>query len=170
MIKVETFEVKGWEEAESGLVIEENEDWVLVKHIPIDYMVDGYRLYNKDFITKRVRKDEEKQIEKVLGLKKISTDKPQCFSFANMEETLRWVEKTYGIFEFQEEEEGELFYGKIREIDNDFLMINMIMDDGTSEADEQEYRLSEIRTISFETDYFKSVKLLWLDQNKLINN
>lgn len=167
---VETFYVKGWEEAEAGFVIEENQDWVLVRHIPVDYMVDGYRLYNKEFIVKRERKSNEKQIEKVLTLKQITKKKPEGFSFGTTEETLRWSEKKYGLFEFQEEEEGELFYGKISEIENDFFLMQMIMDDGTVEKDDQEYRLSEIRTISFETDYFKSIRLLWLDQNKLRNN
>lgn len=167
---VETFYVKGWEEAEAGLVISENADWVLVRHIPVDYMVDGFRLYNKDLLVKRERKSNEKQIEKVLTLKQITTETPDGFEFDTTEEILRWCEKKYGLFEFQEEEEGELFYGKIREIENDFLLIHMIMDDGTVESDDQEYRLSEIRTISFETDYFKSIRLLWLDANRLINN
>ena len=49
-MKVETYKIKGWREKETGLLIAENEEWVLVKHIPVDYMVDGYKLYQKKFI------------------------------------------------------------------------------------------------------------------------
>ena len=40
-MKIEAFKIKGWSVKETGLVVAENEDWLLVKHIPIDYVVDG---------------------------------------------------------------------------------------------------------------------------------
>jgi hypothetical protein len=167
-MNVETYKLIGWEEAEAGLLIAENDEWVLVKHIPVDYVIDGYRLYRKEFVEKRIKGNAEKQIEKVLTLKKVSTAKPDWFEFADTGDILSKIEKQYGLFEFQEEEEGDLFYGKINEIDDQFLLIDAIMDDGSIETDEQGYRIDEIRTISFESDYFQSIRLLYMDENGLL--
>jgi len=60
MYKVETYEVTYWEDSESGLLIAENEEWILVKHIPVDYVIDGYRLYKKEFVAKRERTKKRK--------------------------------------------------------------------------------------------------------------
>ena len=48
-MKVESFKIIDWEDSEQGLLITENENWILVKHIPVDYVVDGYKLYKKGF-------------------------------------------------------------------------------------------------------------------------
>lgn len=49
-MRVERFEIQDWEEPQTVLLLAENEEWVLVKHIPVDFVVDGYKLYKKQFI------------------------------------------------------------------------------------------------------------------------
>ena len=53
-LKVESYKIKGWKAIPRGLLIAENEKWILVKNIPVDYVVDGYKLYQKRYITKRI--------------------------------------------------------------------------------------------------------------------
>ncbi len=168
MYKVETYKLTDWEDSESGLLITENDNWILVKHIPVDYVIDGYRLYKKGFIEKRERTKKEKQIEKVLELKEIGIEQPDNFQFSDTLGVLKWCEKEYGFFEFQEDDETELFYGKIREIKNNLLTIDMIKANGAIEPDyDYEYNIDEIRVITFQTDYFISIGLLMRDkQNK----
>lgn len=108
-MKVETYEIDGWENSETGLLVKENEDWILVRHIPVDYMIDGYRLYKKEFIEKRIRTKKEKQIERVLGLKQVEVKGPNNFGFGDTIGLLEWVEKKYELFEFQDDDETELF-------------------------------------------------------------
>ena len=166
-MKVENYKLKDWEDSEQGLLIAENEDWVLVKHIPVDYVVDGYRLYKKEFIEDRLRTKKEEQIEKVLTLKKIEVDSPSNFNFTDTIGLLEWVESVYGIFEFQDDDETELFYGKKNRIEGDSLIIDMIMSDGSVETDyDYEFNLNDIRVITFETDYHLSIQLLWKDKLK----
>ncbi len=165
MYKVERYKVTDWEDSESGLLIAENEDWILVKHIPVDYLIDGYRLYRKEFVTKRERTKKEKQIEKVLKLKGIEIEQPDDFQFFDTVGLLKWCESKYGLFEFQDDDETELFYGKIREVNNNLLTIDMIKSDGAIEPDyDYEYNINEIRVITFQTDYFVSIRLLMNDK------
>lgn len=165
MYKVETYKVTDWEESESGLLIAENEDWILVKHIPVDYVIDGYRLYKKEFITDRERTEKEKQIEKVLELKRIDIKQPDNFQFSDTLSLLKWCENEFGLFEFQDDDETELFYGKIREVKANLLTIDMIKANGAIEPDyDYEYNMDEIRVITFLTDYFTSIGLLMKDR------
>ena len=166
-MKVETFKVADWQDEETGLIIDENEEWILVKHIPVDFIIDGFKVYKKEFIEERTASDNEAFIERVLKLKGIKEDKPVGFTFGDTIETLKWAEKTYGLFEFQDMDQTELFYGRIKKVENDTLFIDSIKLDGELETDyEYEFAINEIRVITFETDYFNSIKLLWNDVNK----
>jgi hypothetical protein len=168
-MKVETYKIKGWKEKETGLLIAENEDWILVKHIPVDYVVDGYKLYKKEYIKKRIVKGKEAKITRVLELKETPTDLPKGFKFDTVIELLKWSEKTYGLFEFQDKKEGELFYGKINTVESDFLVIDMIKASGKIEKEyDYDFLLSKIRAIAFETDYFEAIRLLMSDKMRVV--
>ena len=73
-----------------------------------------------------------------------------------------WVEKNYGIFEFQDNDESALFYGRINKVIDGKLIIDMIMSDGSVEYNyDYEYDIKKIQVITFETDYHLSIRLLW---------
>ena len=145
-MKVETYKIKNWEDTETGLLISENKDWILVKHIPVDYVIDGYRLYKKEFVVDRINTKKEKQIEKVLELKSIENNPPENFEFSDTVGLLEWIEKYYELFEFQDNVETELKYGKnIKIIDNDFI-IDMVNPDGSVEENhDTDYELEKLR-------------------------
>jgi hypothetical protein len=165
-LKIESYKIKGWKETETGIVISENKDWILVNHI-VDYALDGFKIYKKKYIKKRISGDSEKQIERVLKLKNKKAQKPKEFVFKNLVETLKWSEKKYGLFEFQDKKESELFYGKINRIENDILIIDMVKSNGIIEKEyDFEFSLKKIRSITFETDYFESIRLLMNDEIK----
>ena len=168
-MKVESYKILDWADSARGLLIAENEEWILVKHIPVDYVIDGYKLYKKEYVIERIRTEQEKTIEKVLTLKNVSLDLPINFKFSDTIGLLGWVESNYGIFEFQDEDDTELFYGKVNRVENNSLVIDMIRVDGSVESNyDYEFDISEIRAITFETDYHTSVQLLWKDN--LIND
>lgn len=165
--KVESYKIKGWKKKETGLLISENENWILVNHIPVDYVLDGFKLYQKKFVTERTSGASEKQIERVLNLKNKKTPELKDFVFNKVLEILKWSEKKYGLFEFQDKGETELFYGKINRTEKDILIIDMIKSNGQIEVDyDFEFSLKKIRSITFETDYFESVRLLMADEIK----
>lgn len=164
---VETYKIKGWEEPETGLLIAENDNWILVKHVPVDYVVDGYKLYAKKYIKSRETGEEEIQIAKVLTLKGVTPTPPKTFEFKEVGEMLIWSESVYGLFEFQDEAEEELFYGKINLMKKNKFMIDMVLADGQIDnAYDYEFSLKKIRAITFEADYFECIRLLMADAAK----
>lgn len=166
-MRVETLYIEGFEDPETGVLVDENQEWILVKHIPVDYVIDGYKLYRKRFIEKRINGEKEEKIEKVLKLKRIDLDKPKGFQFRDTIGLLEWVEKSYGIFEFQDLDGTEVAYGKINKIIDGLLVIDFVDADGNVEVSyDCEYLIKDIRVITFQTDYHTSVVLLWKDNIK----
>ena len=164
-MRVEKYKFKNWKESETGLLIDEDDSWILVRHIPVDYVIDGYKIYNKNFIQKREHSTNEICIEKVLILKNIEISLPENFFFSNTINLLKWVESKYGIFEFQDDDESELFYGKLRSVNKGNLIIDMILEDGSVDVDKNNvFNIDEIRAIAFESDYHLSLRLLWQDK------
>lgn len=166
-MKVETYKIKGWKKKERGLVISENKDWILVKYIPVDYAIDGFKLYSKKYVKSRKSKSKEQQIERVLNLKNITKTKPDDFEFGNTIDILTWLENKFGLFEFQDDSEDELFYGKINSIKKNSLIIDMVKANGIIEREyDYIFKIDKIRTITFKSDYFESIRLLMEDELK----
>ncbi len=165
-MKVETYTIEGYQGKERGALIAENEEWILVKHIPIDYVIDGYRVYKKKYIKKRKSKTKEEKIARVLKLKNIQLERPANFKFGNDLEMLAWSEQTYGLFEFQDND-TELFYGTICATADTNFIINMIKANGKIIPEyDYEFTTEEIQVIAFESDYFESIRLLMNDELK----
>ncbi len=163
-MKVETFLVKDWDEPETGLVIDENNDWILVKYIPVDYLIDGYKILKKSAIEERMHTSVEIKIEKVLKLKKVTDTRPNGFEFSDTLNLLKWAEANFEILEFQDESESELIYGKLKRVEGDDFTIDFINADGTVDPlFDYEFSLESIRIISFDSDYHQSIRLLYTD-------
>jgi hypothetical protein len=161
--RVEQFKLEGWEDVQSGLIVEESKQWILLKYIPVDYVIDGYKLINKKYISERLRENQQKKVEKVLKLKGIDTNTPEGFKFGNTEELLSWTENHYELFEFSDDLEHEVFYGRINRVEANNLIIDFIDANGKERKKWDHFNIDKIRVIAFDSDYFNSIKLLWKD-------
>ena len=162
MIKIETFIIKDWEDVETGVFLSENEEWVLIKSIPVDFQVDGYKLIRKSFIEEREEAENSETLNKVFELKKLNFSIPKEFKFGSVLAMLKNIEEIYGCFEFQDELEDELFYGVLKEYSIESFYIDSIKSDGMIDLEfDVEFNISDVRTISFESDYFNSMNLLY---------
>lgn len=168
-MNVESFEVDCWDELQTGIILSENDEWLLVYHIRADYALDGYKLYNKHFIANRINSSRERLIERVLTLRKINIELPKDFQFLDTIETLKWSQDKFGLFEFQDDHENELFYGRIKNVMDNNLTIDFIDSKGIVDDDfDVVFDIQEITSISFQSDYFHSIQALWMDENNII--
>jgi len=159
-VQVETYKIKSWKDRMMGVVIKENDDWILLQEIEGDYQVDGYCLLRKKFVQKRRAKKWEEQVALVLKLQK---HKPSLtgFRFGTLPAMLRWIEKRYDIFAFQDKVEQSIEIGKVEDINDKTLGLNFLKADGMYESEYvYDYKIKDIRKISFDTHYLKSLKLL----------
>jgi hypothetical protein len=166
-MNVESFKIDDWEDLQTGIILLENSDWLLTKYIPVDYVTDGFKLYNKAYVTNRINGENERKIERVLTLKGEEPIIPEGFAFLDTIGLLEWVQEKFDIFEFADEEEDSVFYGRISKYFNSTLIIDFIDSDGKVDKDyDYEFDIAEIRSIAFQTDYFTSIRLLWHDEIK----
>lgn len=161
--RVEYVRLAGWETNQVGLWVAENEDWLLLRHIPVDYVVDGYVLLAKNHIASRKPDKSRMLVEQVLKLKGIAAETPADFEFGDTVAMLRWVEHRYGLVEFADEEES-IFFGWRHKADAAHIWFDFLTPRGTVDASDGEEKplvISEIQVIRFDNDYFNSMKLLW---------
>lgn len=162
-MKVETIELRDWEDLETGLIVAENEEWVMMRYLYADYMIDGWKLIKKSLIVERSSDEDEAQIAKVLELKGETGALPNGFQLGTSQEMIEWVNERFGYVEFQDEEE-EVVFGIVTGFEEDQMLFDIILPDGSVEP-ECEISVDEISIIAFEGDYFNSVGLLWKDAN-----
>ena len=162
--RVEYVEFANWEEYTVGLLLAENDEWLLMRKLPVDYVVDGYILVAKAHIVARGVDQKRRQIARVLKLKGVTSEVPKGFSFGNTVDMLRWIEQKYKIFQVQDEEET-LFCGQFRDSDETHYRINSLSPRAELNLDyDMWFNFSELITVEFDTDYLNSLLLLWQDK------
>lgn len=162
---VESYKIKGWKNQPCGLFVDENEDWILIRNIEVDYMLDGYLLINKNHLEKRTTKGEEKRIKKVLKLKNEKAVAPSGFKFKSALGMMLWSEKVNGLIEFNDKEEGQTFYSYLNRYSKKSFIIDLVDVDGNLDEDfPYEFQFKKIRTIGFGSDYYNSIVLLLEDK------
>ena len=161
-MKVESFRVKGWNDHVTTVVLLENENWILGKHVISDYIIDGYVLYKKKYVRDRVTGPYENLLTDVFRLREISTKIPKGFKFGNTAEMLTWVEDKYGISMFQDGDDSSISIAKIIKIKKKKFRIDLIKNDGTLKEDyDYDFSLKKVRLIIFDSNYYKSMALLY---------
>ncbi len=159
LMKVETLELRDWEDLETGLVVAENDEWVMLRYIYADYMLDGWKLIKKDLIAERISEEDEAQIAKVIALKGETGVLPMGFKLGSALEMIQWINNRYGFVEFQDEEE-EVIFAVVTGQEEGNLLFDMVLPDGQVEAG-CEIGIDDVGVIAFDGDYFQSVGLLW---------
>lgn len=161
-MKVESFKVKGWSDLVTAVILLENEDWILAKHVISDYIIDGFVLYKKKYVRNRVTGPYEDLLSDVFKLRDISTKTPKGFEFGTTSELLTWVEEKYGISMFQDGDNSPISIAKIIKIRKKKLRIDLIKNDGTlKENYDYDFVLKKIRLIIFDSNYYNSMVLLY---------
>jgi len=133
----------------------------LIGEISSDYHVDGFALLRKSKIKKRSTKSWERQVALVLELQKYSPSLRRGFKFGSLATMLRWIQKEYGLFAFQDKIEESMEVGTMEDIKGNTLGLNFIMTDGRFDDEFiYDYKVDQIRKISFGTHYLDALDLL----------
>lgn len=166
--RVEYVQLRGWQADVTGLWLAENEDWLLLRYIPVDYVVDGFVLLAKQHITSRKPQKGRKQTEQILRLKGVQQVLPPDFGFSDTPSLLRWTQERYGLVHFMEEE-SSAYFGWLNEADLVHFWLDTLDPNATvvaREEDEPPFVFGEIRLIFFNDDYSQSLKLLWQHKSR----
>ena len=163
-LRIESVRLTDWQEAVVGVWVAEDDAWLLLRVIPMDFVVDGYVLIAKQHVESRPTHPDGAKIKHVLELKGVRADLPPNFVFGGTLELLRWVEQQYGLIQFQDEDEESALMGWLKKADATRFQIDSLRLSGRVDRSFNNwFELAEIRLIVFDADYFNSLKLLWQD-------
>lgn len=164
--EVRIFRMQDWRDPILGQVLAMGADWVLLRHVPIDFVQDGYKLLKRDLIAEAKRTSVEERIERVFALRGWKAEPPTGMPLTHTLAILDWIERHYHFFQIQDEDESMVMIGRIHHLrDDNTLVLDSVDEDGLmSEASEPGIPLDQLRTIEFGTDYLDATYRLWKAQ------
>ena len=155
------------EEIYMGYVVDYNDDWTLLKYNPVDFVRDGYIILRNKDVKSYKRDGIEKFHQKVLDLKGHAVTSEDKIPIDNIEIILNYLTDNFGAFQFNLRSDDYCYLGRVRTIINNTLTIDFLDNEGKW-SEKRDYKLGNIRTIQFDTDYINSL-LLVANSNKKKN-
>ncbi|MEP6583778.1 MAG: hypothetical protein ABJA90_05915 [Ginsengibacter sp.] len=149
-----------------GFVIDYNDEWTLLKHNPVDYVVDGYIILRHKNVEGFLRGSGEKFREKVIMLKKQQLPHFSDFPLTDLDTILSSLTKRYGLFQFELKTEKVCYLGKLKSLTQSKLIIDYLNPKGLW-TKQMQFRPDDVRTIEFDTDYINSLKLISKSKKRL---
>ncbi len=143
----------------SGFVVDYNDNWTLLKSNPIDYIIDGYIIFSHKNIQCFQRDNDEKWVEKVIRLKGLQPTDKEIIPITDLPTILKYLTDNFGFFQVYTKSENASYLGRLKSIDNKELVLDSIDTKGKWNG-KLKFKIGDIRTIEFDTDYINSLKLV----------
>ena len=143
----------------SGYVIDYNDDWTLMKHNVVDYIIDGYVIVRHKNIDGFKRDSDEKFVEKVLKLKGLEPTDEEKIPLTELKTILEYLNDNFGVFQLYTKSEKACYIGRLISLDSKELVIESLSIRGKWDG-YMTFRPRAIRVIEFDTDYINSLKLV----------
>jgi hypothetical protein len=144
----------------SGYLIDYNDEWVLIKDNPTDYVIDGYILLRSKYATEFKRGNAERFKQKILDLKGQKPKRKEIIPIENIETILAYLSSKFGCFLFYQRTNRACWLGKVNKIKGTDLKIDYLNPRAIWSNTMPVYKLGNIRVIEFDTDYINSLLLI----------
>jgi hypothetical protein len=152
-----------------GFVIDHNEQWILMKNNPVDYVIDGCVIVRNKNIRKISRDKEEKFAEKILILKGVKLTYLDVIPLTGIVGILTYLTKYFKVFQFETKSEASCYLGKLSALASKHLVLDYLNPEGEWDG-QMNCRPNDIRVIEYNTDYINSLKLVLADSEMKILN
>lgn len=164
-----TIYLKGRKTFLQGILISAGTEWILLRYIPVDYVLDGFLLIRTRYIKEIKRGANEIFNEKVIHLKLVADEKinDQNINLSNSSDVLYYLMQNQITIQFDFHDDSVTYVGSIKNIYTKTIQIQSMNPEG--EWEEKESCLMErIRTIQFDNDYINSLIAYnkWLDSHQ----
>jgi hypothetical protein len=162
-----TIQLRGRENSLCGILIHSGIEWILLRYIPVDYVLDGYLLIRKKYIKKIIREENEIFNESVIHIKYTAEKRFDEIERQLDEIThiLYYLMHREIIIQFDFSDDRVCYIGKIKKLYTKTMRVQNLDPRGNWE-DESSYLFEQTRTIQFDNDYINSL----IAYNKWLNN
>ncbi|MEK6450029.1 MULTISPECIES: hypothetical protein [Myroides] len=143
-----------------GIVLAYNEEWLLIKSNPVDYIIDGYQLIRIDKITTVERDENILFIEEVLKAKLVDFYSKPINLKENIFDTLEDIDRKYGAFGIEFKDVNDCYIGKFMESEDlEYFAFEELADNGEWQEEIEEFNILNVYSIDFDGDYIQSLLL-----------
>jgi hypothetical protein len=142
-----------------GFVIDYNDDWTLMKHNPVEFVIDGYIIFRHKNIEGFRRGPQEKFLEKVITLKGQQANDTEKIPINDLKTILKYLTNKHGLFQLETKSQKICYLGRLVSIDNKLLTLEFIDTKGRWDGNIN-FKTTDIRIIEFDNDYINSLKLV----------
>lgn len=142
-----------------GIKVKESKEWLLLRHNPVDYVLDGYCFINSSFISKKTDISPDTFKFKVMSLKK-------DIGFDNILLDVN-ISDNYSLYSFLQEkkilvqielESDEFaFIGFISKLNEKSFILKKVSVEGNL-VNETNFQYNKVRNIYVKTDYLESLE------------
>jgi hypothetical protein len=152
-----TILLNGWTEQKQGFFLKENEEWLLIKSLFSDYIMDGETIIHKKHIASIERGNNERFTEAVLITNNKFNKDNNVHIIPNSFDLLEELNKSKIVFQLSLKDETICYVGRITEIKNKTFFMEIITPKGIWLKKQISIRKDLIRTIDINTDYINSL-------------
>lgn len=148
--------ILGWQSTISGVIIQENIDWIILQFNPVDYVLDGFVVINKSHIEKIVIGDEEKfKLDVIKCCDKFEFPNLSLDSY-DIKTVIGKICSIYRLIGIYKELDDEIHVGLFSKNLNDGICLFPVNPRGELDSKET-IQFESIRVIEFNNDYLNSL-------------
>jgi len=152
-----TFKFVGRKYDVSGVVLDYNDDYTLIRNCN-DYLFDGYMIF-RNLKVEFFQGDHEKRAMKILKLKKYLFKENLKINLGSLGQIFSYIDKKYGLIQLDNQKGDASDVVKYLGQSGKVYLFNELTVDAKW-RDELHLPEKQCRFISFDNDYLKSLKLL----------
>ncbi len=142
-----------------GFVIDHNDQWILMKHNPVDFVIDGCVIVRNKNIKGIYREKAEKFAEKILRLKGVKLTYLDVIPLTGIVSILTYLTQYFKVFQFEKKSETNCYLGKLSALERNHVVMDYMNPEGQWDG-QVHCRPNDLRVIEYNTDYINSLKLL----------
>ena len=147
-----TFELTSREDTITGMIIDYSQEWIFIKYIPVDFVVDGFMFIRKKFIIDYWRDDKEKFKEEVIMNKLNGLDYHYVFDLSTVNSLFNSLIKSKVIFDIELDDDETCYIGRLHSLGSNIMSMRMLHTDGQLQ-EEQLFDVNDVYTVQFDNDY-----------------
>lgn len=151
-----SIKIKKRKEKEYGVLIQEGKDWLLIKALFSDFILDGYKIINKKYIVSLEQTEDDLFVERVLK----SNGKIDNIQLDIPLETLslfQYLAANKYVIQLSLNKENISYIGLVADILPKSIYLNPLGKKGEWLNYDLLFRVDFIRIIEFNTDYINSL-------------
>lgn len=150
--------VRGYE-AVNGILLDAAEHWVVVKHIPNDYVVDGLLLINAKYVLSIGDGKWDGLTERVLRLKKVDFEEKHSVNLSSNQAAYNYLLSSRHLVQISLGDESAVYIGRVIKVNDNSFRCQMLSVKGEWD-NEQSFKYDSVRMLGLHNDYVESLTLL----------